>query len=492
MHVEPLDDEHGAALVVRLSRRAVDPGHPDLAVLVRQCDGLPVALKAAAARLRRQPGLTIPALTEEIALTGHDTLTAVFATSYGRLPPEQAAMFRCAGILPGPDFTNKIAAVATDTQPSECRRLLEELVEANLLDQAATGRFRLHGLLRRYARDRAHAEEGTAVAATQRRAAEHLLELAAYADLRVLGPLRFRCTDHETLLPDPNNPFADKGSALGWLDAERATLLATMHLAQQHGWHELGWQLAEAASALYVEHRYLVDWTESGELGAMAARLAGNPEAEARLRSFASRAWSDLGQLDRAHRELEIALPLAESATNPRLLASVWEMYGRYYDHQGDHGRAADAYRLAIELFASVPDRRGVAFVSMFFGLSQDAAGEPERALDTLRQAVELIREVDTGRMPGRALTALGQVASRLGRDKEARAALDEAVRVLQACGNTFYEAQAQEALADLVLRAGDRDGARASLTRQRDLFAELGSPDIAAVQQRLDALSLA
>ena len=61
-------------------------------------------------------------------------------------------MFRCLGLIPGPDFDSFATAALSGTDPSAAARLLEGLVDHNLVIQHAPGRYRLHDLIRLYAR----------------------------------------------------------------------------------------------------------------------------------------------------------------------------------------------------------------------------------------------------------------------------------------------------------------------------------------------------
>ena len=54
--------------------------------------------------------------------------------------------------MPGPDFDAYATAALTGTDPATATRLLEDLVDHNLLLQHAAGRYRLHDLLRAHAR----------------------------------------------------------------------------------------------------------------------------------------------------------------------------------------------------------------------------------------------------------------------------------------------------------------------------------------------------
>jgi tetratricopeptide (TPR) repeat protein len=496
--LEPLTETEGARMLAELSGRDLSGETAAVSELVSQCGGLPVALKVAALRLRRRATMTVETLVANIAeevpgfaaytLQGDGQVTAVFSVAYSGMTAAAARMYRSLAILPGPDFTADMAAVACDVGQDEGEELLEGLIEAGLLAESADGRLRLHGSVLRHARDRAKNEDAEADrTAALHRVVHWLVTNAACADRAVLGTGRFRVADHGVLLADVQDPFQGGGGAakaLKWLDAERANLIAAQRASAEHGWNVLTWQLAEAASALYVKRHYLVDWTESSKLGGQSARLCRDVRAEARLRSFGTRPWCELGQLAKAETELAESLPLAIETGDVRLIASVWELLGRFHD-LGDKAKAAHAYATALELFGSVDDRRGVAFVSYFLGRSQLRGGEAEPALQTLRRALPLVRDVGDRRMEGRTLTDLAGALAVLGEDAAARSHLGEAIEILSGSGDVLYEADAQEALSRLSVKLGDQAAARAALGRAIRLHTSLGSPRTAELERR-------
>ncbi|MER7013532.1 tetratricopeptide repeat protein [Saccharopolyspora sp. NPDC000359] len=501
--VEPLSDESGVRLLDawRGANADLDPAATrELAAL---CGGLPIALRIAAARLRSQPSLAVADLVAEI--TGEDTglapfefpgasrVAAVFTACYRDLPEPAARLYRDLGQLPGADFDANLVTALGDDRPAEQRRALGVLVEANLVADRGGGRYCLHNLVRRHARERAAQEDPTGQdrLAVLRRAVDFYLRRAAFADLAVMGPHRLRITPHQDLLGTGADPFhgaSAKQQALRWMDLERPNLVAVQRAAVDQGWYREGWQLAEAMTALFVNRRYLEDWVGTSRLGVWAARLDENPAAVARLRSFASRAHADLGDLPEAQAALEESLPVAEATGSRRLVASVWELIGRLHDERASE-EAITAYQRALALFTAADDARGVAFVTFFLGRSQLARGRAREALDTLQRALDLVRAVPDQRMAGRAMAAIGTAHDVLGEGAKAVAMLQEAIEQLATGEDHFYEAQAREELAAVAARQGNRDLQRENLRRALEVHTGFGSPRIAELREALAEL---
>jgi hypothetical protein len=130
---------------------------------------LPLALQIAASILATDPALQLADLVDELTveesrlerLTYDDgggsaapSVPAAFELSYRKLGDAQARLFRLLAACPGPDVSAASAAVLTDVPEAAARRLLGDLASAHLVEPVAgaTRRWRMHDLLRLYAR----------------------------------------------------------------------------------------------------------------------------------------------------------------------------------------------------------------------------------------------------------------------------------------------------------------------------------------------------
>jgi DNA-binding SARP family transcriptional activator len=167
-----LDDAHVLALdalsepeAIALLLTAAGPGriprsHPSLAELTALCGRLPLTVRIIAARLRHHRALRVEDVVDRLRDEQHRlallqdedrSLTAAFDLSYRHLADEEQRMFRCLGRMPGPDVDTRSAAGLSGNDHRTTERLLEALLDHNLLVQHAPGRYRLPDLLRLYA-----------------------------------------------------------------------------------------------------------------------------------------------------------------------------------------------------------------------------------------------------------------------------------------------------------------------------------------------------
>lgn len=486
--LRPLEPADAVRLLIELcpdGRLQADP--PSAEALVRLCGGLPVALRVVAGRLLGRPHLTPAALVEQLSddagrleglvLGGERVVSAVFDNSYRDLDPTAAALYRRLGLLPLREIPRDVIDLVVDRADGA----VDALVRAHLLDEVGPDRYAFHGLVALHARDRAAEEEAAGdadrVLAT---VLDHYRDRSRHADRAVMGE-RLRI---DPVTPSTPDPFGDRRRALDWLVAERANLLGLVRSAALHGHDDVAWQLAEALTALYLNRRYLADWIEAADVGARAARRVGDPAAEARLRSVVSRAYTDLGRLDRAEEELAIARDLAARSGHPVLVASVWEFTGRYLDHV-DPAAAIEAYRRALAANSEIGERRGAALATYFLGGSLHATGEHDEAMAALSHARAEFDALGDVRMAARALIGLGALRRDVGDLAAARADLEGAVALFGRSGAAHYEAEALVVLVDVLERLGRPDLARQHLVRALTIREAAGA-DVSDLRSRL------
>ena len=160
--LDVLSPGEAAALFIRLAGR---PGHgaEDTAVgeITRLGGYLPLAIGMLASQLRHHPAWTPARLADGLAaaknrlavMRAEDlSVATAFDLSYADLTAAQQRLFRRLGLVPGPDFDAHAAAALDGTSVDEARRLLDELYEQHLIGEPASGRYRLHDLLREHAR----------------------------------------------------------------------------------------------------------------------------------------------------------------------------------------------------------------------------------------------------------------------------------------------------------------------------------------------------
>src|SRR5690606_26724046 len=183
IRLDRLDADSGLTVLRRsVGQQRVDEDPEATAALIRWCEGLPLALRAAASRLASKPHWTVADLVRRLAdpdrrLAELDHrsvgLRDGLDASYRSLPADAAVMFRRLSLVDDEQVSPAQAAQLLTISPDEAEDLLERLVDAQLLevaDRDAEGRqrYRLSGLYRLYAYERARRDDPAAARQTVR------------------------------------------------------------------------------------------------------------------------------------------------------------------------------------------------------------------------------------------------------------------------------------------------------------------------------------
>ncbi|UQI46530.1 AfsR/SARP family transcriptional regulator [Streptomyces sp. HU2014] len=182
--------------------RRLDEEPDAVAALAAACGHLPLALRAAGARLAARPAWSVATLLERVSdqarllgelRVGELTVEAVFELSTSQLPPRQARAFMALSIPHYAEFDVKGAAAVLDLPEQDAETVLEALVDAVLLETRAPGRYHFHDLVGAYARAKARAELTERERRTVvRRAADYIcasIVAAVRASQPLAGPL---------------------------------------------------------------------------------------------------------------------------------------------------------------------------------------------------------------------------------------------------------------------------------------------------------------
>ncbi len=141
--------------------------------LAELCDRLPLTLRIVAARLVGKPHWTVRRLVARLQdprkrleeLThGERGVRSCLQLSYRMLEPDAAKTYRRLGLIEGADIDAQLGATLLNTDPDEAGDMLEQLVDAHLLEVVNPGvddgvRYRMSKLNRLYAEERAFQDE---------------------------------------------------------------------------------------------------------------------------------------------------------------------------------------------------------------------------------------------------------------------------------------------------------------------------------------------
>jgi DNA-binding SARP family transcriptional activator len=410
--------------------------------IIAACEGLPLALRLAAAALAARPGLPLARMAAELAggrrfdlLRAEDTSVAeALGASYRSVSgPARAALSAAAASMPG-DIPDWALAEIADGDQVIAHQLTAVGLAAQVETNAASLRYRVHSLTRAFVLDRAPAAADTAALSRLRTGWLRRSERAA-AHMPAIPFLPVAPSARPDSGPDPD----DTEPGTEWLDREQANLLAAAEQASSAGDVEDAIALAQRVTArLCVSGRYSQAIRLWRGLASDASR--GRDETAGARASYnlaVVLAGSHDGQ-DAARKLLTDCLPLLESTGDLDAAAFGYCLRGRDASAHQRHGAAVRLARYATTLVTGLP-RAGLV------------------------QCV--------------ALSVLGLTMARIGACTSAVRHCQQARSGAHSLGEPVYEAHAAMTLAQVLILSGAFDRAAGVCLEGMSLAREYGGP---------------
>ena len=462
--------------------------------LVHLCGHLPLAVSLLASRLRHHPRWSAADLEARMLATqnrlgqlrvGDRAVAAAFELSYRDLTADRQRFFRCLGLFPGADLDAHIGAAVTGISVSESLFQLDALYDDHLLDESASGRYRMHDLVRDYAR--ALADEETDVdreAAADRVSAYYLAALAEVnqhigrsgspsASAPSLGSVPTSAT-----APIPAAPlFAinSRAAALRWVEDERANLLACIERADSQGQDAT---VVRFTAAMAVFLRHAGPWDQAVVLhrsAAEAARRIGDEPALAAALAHLGVACRLIADYPTAEQALAEALALQRAAGDSAGTADVLNQLGIVHYLKADYQAAESAQLEALALCEVAGDRLGQANALADLGMDRRATGRYSAAHDDQARALQIYRELGDQYGQANALRDLGIVHCIIGEYATALAEQREALALYRGLDDRLHQAYALNEIGEVHRLTGDLSAARAAHLEALGYYTDLG-----------------
>jgi DNA-binding SARP family transcriptional activator/tetratricopeptide (TPR) repeat protein len=503
--VPVLSPEHAVELLARtVGADRVNSELAAAAAVSELCGRLPLAVSIAGARLAAHPDSTFAEFRQRLAdersrldelTVGDLDVRASIALSYNALTPELRRLFRRLGLVATPDFPAWVAHELIDDLHTG--RMLEALAEVHMVqptgrDVVGQTRFRLHDLVRDFARERAHAEEDPrALGDAVSRILSGWLALISHAD-----ELIDHGAQNTVALAVPPLPrgaaLPDRATVLAWCEWERTNLTTAVDLACQQRQTDIAGKLALRLSGFLmlraygddrdrILHNAIASVGEHGDHHLLLRLL--NAQFLASLQRSRNAELSDI-----AERELRLARQLRE----PEWLAAALHhagvgalMTSRFTDSARWFTEAVDVARtgrLPGRLIAR--SLRGLADV-------RAEAGDAEASLPLFEEARTIQDEEGRSRGTAILLRRYGMALLDAGRPDAAEDVIAEGIRVAREIGDEFGVATIEQTFADVEIHRGRLTQAAARLNRLLTVHDSLAHREgVAAVLRSLADLA--
>ena len=489
LDVTVLDDEAGVALL----DQALRAGRPDddritaartaSMRLAGICGGLPLALQITAALLKADPYRTVSdlvdGLTNEIrrleALcyddgsgTSAPSVAAAFELSYRQLDETNAHVFRLLPVNPGPDVSTAAVAALADLSVGDARTVIGHLVQAHLVEAAANaeGRWRMHDLLRLYARQLsdAHADADGREQALDR-LLEYYLVTAYEADI------------HLWALPSTPVPatFTGRDNAMAWLDAERPSLVAAVTMAASTGRDQIALLLPIILAQYLDWRRRFDDFLAVTMISRDAARRLGDRGNEAKALTIVGNALQNVRRFDEAITTLQDAAVIYRETGDRQGEGMALNNLGNSLQEVGRFEEAITAHQKDLAICRETGDGHGEATALYSLSRALRQAGRLERAISTLQDAAAIYRVTGDRHGEGSALNELGAAQVQAGRLERAISTLQDAAAIYRVTGDRHGEGAALGNLGIALRQVGRFEAAITAHQAAATIFQETG-----------------
>ena len=516
----PADVQESAAvaLFVARSRQAVAgfaltrDNERDVARLVAQLDGLPLAIELAAARARLlSPTQILSRMHQRFRLLAsskrggvarQSTLWMALEWSWDLLSPLEQLVFAQCGAFEGGFTAEAARAVIHPPGHGATLRALSRfsLLREETLDDAG-GRFVLYRSLQAFAREKLRSTQtadGPLEASALRR---HGVYYASFGTDEALRALRLdggtRRTDALAREIDNLVTASRRAARLG--DAALAAplalaateilqlrgpggvgielLLETLALTGAGGAWRLRVLLALSKLSLFMgRHEGVEGWLrEADGLAAAAGDLRARGDAQGVLGIL----HMNRGEVDQALSRFEEAQEIHGRSGDVRASAMVLNNLGALYKRRGQMDEARGHYEAALSRFRGIGDRRHEGSALGNLGTLDSGRGRPRAAMARFEAALSIHREIGNRRSEGIVLISLGVLQTNQGQLDAAEATLGAALRILREIGNRRGEGTTLGNLGNLRMEEGAMEEARGHYEAALAVHREVGNRHI-------------
>ncbi|WP_051761429.1 ATP-binding protein [Microbispora rosea] len=451
------------------------------------CGHLPLALRVVAERAIGRPQLALADLVAELEVEQHrlDSLAssedelsdvrAAFSWSYRALSPELQRAFRLLGLHPGQEFSTEAAlALLNSTDQRATQRLLDALSTTHLLQTVSAGRYRLHDLLRAYAKERLRAETSARDQALAVRRGLSWYLLTADTGRRAILP-----SSHEVPLVPREQlvipVFDNAEAAMGWFEVERLNILAALDQATDTGQYDIAWKLPVVADGFFELHSYWMEWEKIHRTGAEAARVLGDRLGEAsNLFALGDADWRG-GRRESAIANYESAISYARQTDDTWLTGFSLRGLGLIHEEMSNREKAHNCFQAALEVFRAGGLRRGEGMTLLSLGEHAALLGHFDQAAQLGADAVRIFVEINDEWSQAWGTLPLARALKELGRGAEALELLARAAGTFDRFKDRRSLAMTLAALGDVHHRLGETSTAQTSWLSAAELYETFG-----------------
>ncbi|GAA3440822.1 tetratricopeptide repeat protein [Planomonospora venezuelensis] len=397
--------------------------------IVAMCDRLPLAISICGGRLATRENWSLRELAVrlrderrrldqlELAPSLDKSVRASLQLSYDACTGIQRRLLRRLSLLTAPDVPGWVAGELLATSEPDGADQLEALIDTQLAecsgtDFSGTMRYRLHDLVRIFARELAgsYDADGSGRAAVERVLSGYRRRAEAAAVAR--WPQDWGRSGRGGQGGDQDAAVRAQVSAADWLNAERLTMVAMINEARSRELWELAWGLGRAFCSLC--HSLRAYWSDWRTVAGVLCEAAGH---------MGDRRALGIALLDRA----------------------------AVAGGQGGHQSAREDAERALALFTELGERWWAARAMRSVGMALFSDGSLDRGQVYLIDAIAAFKSEEDRWWSARTQRNLAELRLVQRRSDEARELLEDALAVFEHDRNRYSEAQTLRAYGEVL-----------------------------------------
>lgn len=378
--------------------------------IIDLCGRFPLAIRITGGILQNRLKWRLKEYTHQLALErqriaqlrlSNLDVRSSFASSYEQLDALSSRLFRFLGLLRGAHFSPTIAAALLETEPATALASLNCLVNAQLLESTSMGRYRLHDLVRLFAKEQlAQEEPAEARQAARLKAARWYLEASKMMNLALKSETRHPLAQ---ALVEGNNQSLEVtelnwfSAALNWFQLERINLLASLEWAYQAQAWDIVVSLAHNLVNFFNTYAYHADWERTHLLALEASRKlaassdtngAASQQGEAQTLTNLGNVYALQNEWEKSRDCYEQSLVLFSDLGNHVEVAKAMGNLANVYSQLSNWERAKEYYEQSLILFIELGEHYAEAQTLANMGIFQLKQNHEEEAGVLWQQAL--------------------------------------------------------------------------------------------------------
>lgn len=484
------------------------------------CGYLPQALCLAATAIAERIDLAPLDYRQKLAdekqrlglLGGDEGVEASITLSYNLLTDELQKRWRMLAVFPG-TFDVLAAAAVRETEPDAAQDTLSHLLQFSMLDwNDSTKRYRLHDLMRDFARQRLTRAESDIAS---RRHARHYGAVLSRADEfyrkgsdsigsgLALFDLEWGNIQAGQVWAETHSPEDGDAARLctGYPDSGAYILHMRQHPGEQVRWNEAALAAARQLKDRAAEGRHLGNLgnanyslgdyrraIEYHERHLVVAREVGDRWGEGIALNGLGIAYYSLGGYRPAIEYHEKALVIACEIGDRRGEGNALGNLGNAYSDLGETLRAIEHHRQRLAIARATGDRQAEGQALGNLGIAHRLLGDHPRAIEYHENALAINREIGDRWGEGRDLGNLGYAHADLGETGQAIEYYEQALAIAREIGDRRSEGNTLGNMSLVLDKCGDRKKAIEHAEASLKIREEIEDPNAAMVRKHLEA----